>query len=475
MLNFRSRERRIFTSRKRIRRRYAGLGAIASLLLFLLVLELLARIFVDLSGNRERFARANTKAEIMQAYRLKFVADTTQTDLVSDSEALMAKPSLAVGYQLLGNQENEYWQINSEGFRDRDPVPLAKPKNEIRVFLLGGSTAFGYGNSDNTATIGEYLEKRLQQRLKQQKTSPQLYKPDLLPFDEVERQKYLVKPSKIKPGNYRTINAGVPGYASGNELAQLALKILKYKPDVIVVLDGYKDLMLRSDLEAVPAPQLDQNQPDRPTSFIDYFSQLVEPIENKSYLARIAQNRWLNKPKTSQKSNFLLDEPTSMLVKHLPQDRDELQQRVNRYIEHQKQILNLSTAAGIPLVVAIQPEITGRNPSQLTDTEGRIATKLGRTYIKQVRESYPVLIKATQQLASNFPQNMKAVDLYKLTERYPSPSFIDPIHLNEAANQQVAEQLYYAISSLPKMQLVPQQAPPPKPVYPQSPQSRRSY
>lgn len=461
MLRSRNKERRIFTSRKRVRRRSSGLWAIASFLLFVLVLELLTRIFVDLSGERDKFARANTGAKITQAYQLKFIAEDSQADLASNSEALKAKPSLAVGYQLLDNQKSQYWQINQQGFRDRDTVPLAKPKDEIRIFLLGGSTAFGYGSPENTATISEYLEQRLQQRLEQQKTSPQQYKPDLLPFDEVEKQEYLAKPSKIKSGNYRVINAAVPGYASGNQLAQLALQILKYKPDLIVFLDGYKDLMLPSSQQAVQIPELSQNGQNRPTSFVDYFGQLIEPLENKSYLAKLAQNRWLNNQTTNPQASFLLDEPTYNLVQHLPSDSEELQQRVDRYIDHQKQILNLSTAAGVPVIVALQPEITGRNPSQLTDTEGEIATELGRTYIKQVRDSYPVLIQATQQLASAFPKNFKAVDLYKLTDRYPSPSFIDPIHLNEAANQKVAEQLYYAISSLPKMQVVPKQAPPP--------------
>ena len=466
MLKYRNKERRIFTSRKRMRRRSNRLWAIASFVLLLLVLELLTRIFVDISGNRAKFTQNNSKSYVARAYQLKFVGSNANTT-TNDNEVLKAKSSLSVGYELLKNQQSPYWQINEQGFRDRDAVPLTKPKDEIRIFLLGNSTAFGYGSTDNTATISEFLEQRLQQRLQQQKTSPNLYKPDILPLDKVKRQKSLAKPSQIKSGDYRVINASVPGYASGNELAQLALKILKYKPDLIVVLDGYEDLMLPSDREAVQAPLATDN-PSKPTSFVGYLGQLIEPIENKSYLAKLAQNRWLNNRKNTKKSDFLLNEQTSNLVQHLPQSEPELQQRVQRYLDRQKQILNLSAAAGVPLVVAMQPEITGRNPSQLTDTEGKIATELGRTYIKQVRDSYPVLIQATQKLGNAFPKNMKVVDLYKLTDKYPSPSFIDPIHLNEAANQKVAEQLYYAIASLSKMQLVPQQPPPPKSVYPKT-------
>ncbi|MGF1541412.1 MAG: SGNH/GDSL hydrolase family protein, partial [Pleurocapsa sp.] len=110
---------------------------------------------------------------------------------------------------------------------------------------------------------------------------------------------------------------------------------------------------------------------------------------------------------------------------------------------------------------AIQPEITGRNPSKLTPEEGAIATQLGRGYIRQVKDSYPQFIEANEALERSFPHNIKAVNLYNLSDKYPSPSFIDAIHLNEAANQQVAEQLYYAIASFPKMQVKPPVVPQP--------------
>ena len=94
----------------------------------------------------------------------------------------------------------------------------------------------------------------------------------------------------------------------------------------------------------------------------------------------------------------------------------------------------------------------------MTPTEGEIATELGRTYIKRMREIYPVAIAASQQLAKAYPKNLKVIDLYHMSDKYPSPSFTDPIHLNEEANKKVAEQLYYAISSLSKMQVAPEPA-----------------
>ena len=466
MFKSRSKERFIFSNRKHKRhRRFTVVWTVASVALSLLVLELLVRIILDLSGQKTKFAQANTKFDVIKAYRLKFVNEELKPyQTIDDRGSLLAKRSLAVGYQLVGGQDNEYWQIEPQGFRDRDSVPLAKPKDEIRIFLLGGSTAFGYGNSGNETTISEQLEARLQKRLQQQKSSPQLYKPAVLPLDEKQKKQALAKPSKIKEGKYRVINAAVPGYASGNQLAQLALQILKFKPDLVVILDGYPDLMLSSKEKAVQIPQLEAYLDDAPTHFRAYVSQLVDPLESKSYIAKIVQNRWLNPEKSARKTNFMRNERQQNLVQHLPADEAELQQRVARYIQHHQQILSLCTGAQIPLIVATQPEITGRAPSQLTENEGAIATELGRQYIQKVKESYPRFVEANQKLAKAFPNNMKAVNLYHLSDKYPSPSFIDAVHLNEAANQKIAEQLYYAIAAFPKMQIVPKNPPKPKPL-----------
>ena len=466
MFRSKAKEKRIFTKRRRNRRRFTWLSMIASITLFLLALELLTRIFVDLSGDRNKFAK-KAELDIAQVYKLNFVPkNTARTNLPQDS--LLAQSSLSVGYSLLGNQKSKYWEIDEQGFRDRDPVPLIKPKDEVRIFLLGGSTAFGYGNLSNAATISARLETRLQQRLDQQQASPQLYKPDLLPYNKAAKQKEIAKPSKIKPGKYRVINAAVPGYASGNELAQVALQILKYKPDLIVLMDGYEDLMLSGDRKATQAPLVKKSPENSPNSVGTQLNQLIKLLVNKSYLAQVAEKLTKSQTNNSQ-TNFILEEQTSNLVTHLPASASELQTRVNRYLEHHQQILNLSAASQVPLVVAIQPEITGRNPSQLTDTEGEIAKELGRTYINRVRETYPAIIEAAQKLAKGYPSNIKVIDLYKLTDKYPSPSFIDAIHLNETANEKVAEQMYYAISGFSKMQVVPKQAPKPVPRYPRYP------
>lgn len=454
MFKSKVKHRPMFTPRRRARRRFSVLGAIVTVGLFLLSLELLTRIFFDLAGDQTEFAQINQLKPI-DAYKLDFQSANLNKQ-TKTSDFLLAKSNMSLGYSLLENQQHKFWQINAQGFRDRDRVPLVKPKGEIRIFLLGNSTAFGYGSSSNATTISDLLEARLQQRLEQQQLTPQIYQGDSPPSD-TEQQKNLTKPPKIKPGKYRIINAAVPGYASGNELAQIALQVLKYQPDLIILLDGYQDLMLPSDRKATQIPASKMAQAEQPKSIGTYIDRLIEPVFKKSYLARVTAKYW-DKSQPQVQADFLLDEQTANLVKHLPQNEPELKKRIARYTENQKQILNLSTAAQVPLLVAIQPEITGRDPSKLTSAEGKIITELGRTYIEKLRKDYPAFTKAAFELAKSYPNNVKVVNLYHLTDKYPSPSFLDPIHLNEVANEKAAEQLYYGIASMPKMQEKPQPA-----------------
>jgi hypothetical protein len=462
MFKSKVKQRPMFTPRRRARRRFSLLGALITVGLFLLSLELLTRIFFDLAGNQTEFAQID-KSNPINAYKLDFKAPDLD-NRAKTSDFLLAKSNMSLGYSLVENQQHKFWQINQAGFRDRDDVPLVKPQAEIRIFLLGNSTAFGYGSSNNSKTISDQLETRIQQRLEQQQATPQIYQSDLPLTDKTKQQKNLAKPPKIKPGKYRIINAAVPGYASGNELAQIALQVLKYKPDLIIMLDGYQDLMLPSDRKATPIPVNQVAQDEQPNSLGTYLDQLIEPLLKESYLAKVTTKYWDKSQPEDVKADFLLDEQTSNLVKHLPQNKPELEKRIARYVEHQKQILNLSTAAQVPLLIAIQPEITGRNPSKLDSTEGKIITELGRTYIERVRSDYPAFTEAAFKLAKSYPNNIKVLNLYKLSDKYPSPSFIDSIHLSEVANEKLAEQLYYSIASMPKMQQAPLPAKPLQPL-----------
>ena len=96
MFRSKVKQRRIFSNRRRVRRRFPWFGAIASLALLLLALELLTRIFVDLAGNRSQFTGSEGGSDITQAYQLDFVSPEIGIALGARAVFWTAMPKAAV-------------------------------------------------------------------------------------------------------------------------------------------------------------------------------------------------------------------------------------------------------------------------------------------------------------------------------------------------------------------------------------------
>lgn len=428
------------------------LWLILSVPIAIVVLELLARAYVGIAGKSNEMGKLSP---MVNAYSLKFLTNSGKNiDGISENGGLVAKRSATVGYQLIG-QKNQFVQINEQGFRDKDTLPLAKPKNEIRIFILGGSAAFGQWNQTNEATIASKLETRLQQRVAQQKQSPAKYRPDVFPFFQPSREKLMGMPAKIKEGKYHVINAAVPGYVSGNQLAQLALQILPYQPDLIVVLDGYGDLMFPSSATQQEIPKMDDFLANASAHFKTSMSQSLGQLTNQSYLINTIDSLFANsEPSIGQKSLAVnLDDKS--LAQSLPQDDAELSRRVARYQANHQQLIQLSARAGVPVVLALQPEITGRAADKLSPEEKEIKEQLGKDYLEKIPKVYSQFAQTSQQLGKAFPNNLKVLNLYQ-EKSLPVASFSDAVHLSEQANTVVAEKLYQAIATSEKIQIIPQ-------------------
>lgn len=423
----------------------------------LILLEILARIAIGVSGEGREAARYKGEPAIQSAYALKFL-DRNKHPYAGLSErgALLAQASPYTAYELVKNQKNQLWQIDEQGFRNDKPLPLAKPKGEIRIFILGNSTAFGQGSPNNAATIAPKLEARLQERVSQQQESPEKYRPDSLSFYKPERDKSLALPPKVRPGNYRVINAAVPGYTSGNYLAQLALEILPYKPDAIIVLGGYTDLVLPSSEMVTMIPKLEGYLSNPSAHYWTAFDRGWQKFLSNFALYNLLRGLTQKPdPPLAEKTLGVLERDKS-LDGHLAENATELERRVQRYSDNSKQLLQLCVAAGVPLVLTLQPEISGRSPEAMTETEKTVLNKLGEDYVKRSQKGYAELTKVHDQLKKAFPNNVYIYNFYKLNKPAAEQFFSDPIHLTEAANTELAKRLYDGVTKIPKMQVTPE-------------------
>ena len=109
---------------------------------------------------------------------------------------------------------------NAQGFREDADTPREKSADTYRIFIMGGSTAYGlqsmsrYGQEKysvlrNSETIDTYLEEYLR--------------------------------GKVRDKKVEVINAAITSQYSHHHLIYLNQTVLKYDPDMVVFIDGFND------------------------------------------------------------------------------------------------------------------------------------------------------------------------------------------------------------------------------------------
>lgn len=456
---FKTRRKRSYGSYYNYRKKqgkFPLLWIILGIPLGLIILEILSGFLLELTGEKST-SGSQEKNDLTTGYRpIYLTQEQKPIQGLPGSGQLSLKSNLNLGYQIVPGQKNQFFQINGQGFRDKENVPLAKPKDEIRIFILGNSTAFGQGIANNDATISYQLQALLNQRVAQQRQNPSKYRPDIFPFFKPDRVKLLTLPPKIRQGKYRVINAAVPGYISGNSLAQFALEILPYQPDVIIVLDGYMDLMTPSEKQSVGIPKQDEFLENARAHFSSYLNQSFSQWLEGRALSR-AVDQLLDGEKAKAETNTLLSQPEGNSLDHyLPENKEELQKRIGRYQENYQQMGKIAGSMGIPILLAIQPEITGIPTNKMTAEEGKIKEQLDKKYQENIPKAYSSLTQSAQQLEKRFPKKVKVLNFYDWNKNPGQPMFTDAIHLTAEGNKAIANQMYNAITSLEKIQIIPQ-------------------
>ena len=108
--------------------------------------------------------------------------------------------------------------LNSLGFRGPEFSEI-KPPNTYRIFMVGGSTMIGSGESSDETTIPGILQKI---------------------FD-----------SNSSVQKIEVINAGMSGGASNIEIHLINEKLISFSPDLIIIYDGWNDLKKDYPVEGI--------------------------------------------------------------------------------------------------------------------------------------------------------------------------------------------------------------------------------
>jgi hypothetical protein len=103
--------------------------------------------------------------------------------------------------------------INSYQLRDSREVRLPKPKGVYRIFLTGGSTAFGSGSPSQETILSAYLGNQLNQR-------------------------YGKNTGRV----YEVFTAANPAWSSTHERIFIANRISEWEPDLVISFSGNNDV-----------------------------------------------------------------------------------------------------------------------------------------------------------------------------------------------------------------------------------------
>ncbi len=120
---------------------------------------------------------------------------------------------------------NRYEYANNAGFRDPRPISIAKPDNEFRIFLTGGSTAFGLGATGEAAPMTNFYYVEHRENI-------------------AHVMEQILNATAPVPGKkIRVYNTAVWGHAYQHLLMRYVTKLRQYKPDLVVSLDGANELL----------------------------------------------------------------------------------------------------------------------------------------------------------------------------------------------------------------------------------------
>lgn len=291
-------------------------------------------------------------------------------------------------------QRSERGTINAQGFRGPDWTREKAPGKQ-RVFLLGGSVAYGWGVAGDEGTVAARMERML------------------------------------GPG-FEVLNAGVIGYASTQELILLETVLLDWSPDAIVVLDGWNDLIY--------AGKTPPGAPIRPVTFaqveqvLDRGQDGLGAALRLSALWRGVERRWREAAEARA-----AEETRDVGVFHDHPDGPRV------YRRNLELIARIARSYGIRAVLAAQPELSLRRRPIPPELAAKVERDTGRGYLEFARTFYPRYRDAAREVAAQhgaaWVDAGAALDAIVADEE----TFTDACHLTAAGNEALARALADAL------------------------------
>lgn len=317
---------------------------------------------------------------------------------------------------------------NGQGFRRAEDVSMVKPPNTYRIFLMGGSTAYGLGSLSpkghlkypvlsNDETIDHYVEEFLDRNI----------------------------PSR----RFEVINAGIPSHSSHHHLIYLSQTILKYHPDMIIFLDGTNDYYPwekgYDQFRDYPYREWSHLYLDEP-SVKAWISYTGFWLYRKSHFVYLTGKKL--RPLWSTIKN-IYPQPRSELDVDDALQNLETNAEANfiRMVERNALVLRHE---GIVPVFALQPDLLFDQRKVLTEFEGDLLAEFTNAkpvnYQQFKNRARPMVTEKLRQVTANLGASF--LDLTDIFGAIKEDAFTDDCHLTPLANKTVAEYIGHRIVPL---------------------------
>lgn len=317
---------------------------------------------------------------------------------------------------------------NAQGFRRKGDTPKDKSENTYRIFIMGGSTGYGlgslsqygkgkYGLIRNDETIDHYLEQNLMGRISHKRIE--------------------------------VINAAITSQQSHHHLIYLNQTILKYRPDMVIFIDGFNDYYPYQE-------DFDQ--------FRDYAYQ----ERAHQFMAEPTVGAWFGYTGwwLFRKSHFIhLVTEKALPVWHYVKGigRGDVRQRIdvelalkrlkaNAKMNFLKMVERNSLTLkqeGVVGVFAVQPEIVFQQRKSFTKMEHDILQEMKahwpENYEEYKNRARPLVVESLKQVT--FQNGSYFADLTDPFGQMDEDAYTDYCHLTPMGNKRLAE--YLADSILP--------------------------
>jgi len=317
------------------------------------------------------------------------------------------------GYKNFPDQKTKWFNINSHGFRGKEIDK--RQKNKRRIIVAGGSAAFGTGVKSD----GETFQAMLQN----------------------------------SNDKYEVINAGIPGFLSGQELTYIVTELVDYQPDIIIAYDGFNDLDSQWHHEfffkkpktlkelgynsnfysfQIENPLVENHKAN--THFLYGLKRSLKTLTNKSALFTRLRNKYevLKTPTISAEIQDNKDNDQS--------ENQYLESIINNYTNNLIKMNDFCRSRNITFLVVLQPELGNKKVKSSRESFLIKSWAFGTSnYIEEFPPLYEKFLYERKNVLKK--NNVPYLDINRFSEFTDNKEtlFTDVVHTNAAGNKVIAE------------------------------------